>query len=1322
MSYNLQDPDDLYRIESDFSSISQKEWQSYVDYAEQGDNWKKFKITFLRIGLNSGGSTYRLSHKQMFNAILVAEKIEKEFSINKVNAELASNIEKDQLNQDASHFTLRVAWHDNNWNGKICKDPEGNRYCSGFHSLLSDRIRRNKEKHLDEEKKYADHSISEIDYLPPCFWSINLNGTKTSIVEHINPAAHELGAITEELAPNSIISWPFGISFVRSPKQISVEGLYPPTLDKVRVPIFRDKIKRKQSVAILYANYSNPFTEEERQYLIIGAALIKEKGDLLKFGPIETIEAKRRKEFPTNKHFPEINWALQFKLDDENKVMMPYHEYLEKANTIQDSKFRQELLDKIKVAVTEPELIHCFKYVAMDIDNDQTIFVLSKMRQRLMECKTDGIVDLAEINKKLETLKHLINHCWQQRGYFPGIQKLANQLLSRETKFQELVLKLKELGVEDIDEKIIDLLNNPKSDKEFNAFKNDLFDLKEILDASEISIEQFLILSMLNLTSFQFQRILERKICDFDRFKYEVPFQNKTPLESVCNNPYLLVEEYVNEEGRRDENTGTILDGPIELFKIDIAFFPDGSILPKLDLQRSIKINDKRRLRCLIINYLQNLEQNGDCFEEASVLEEALKKYPLFYNMGSELALATDILKRPVAERDAFFQETDSKLKIVDANDTRYYYLNEIYLAEKYIADGILELIAQPKNSLVYKNLNNYLAESVKFLSKNASFEKVDFIAERKSLYDNVFSERLFVLAGGPGSGKSHELLNIIREFKEQGEGYLLLTPTGKAALRLKSDEIFKDIEASTIDKWLSEVEHGRYTKEKINRINNLIIDETSMVDLWKFFEIFKLINFSRPSFRRLIFVGDPNQLPAIGYGKVLKDILYFFKSNPKYANNYIELTGNQRSTLAGNKVIDLSQVFEEKGEPDEALEKILNLRNGDQKISEGFKIVFWKDEKKLKEKIVSEFDELSKSEGLVGNRQELLHQILGLKKDGAINKKGEIKLENFQILSPYLSGLSGSDGINDFVQKNFKPELELKLAGGLFKESDKIIRTKNYYSEEELLLSNGSIGIIQKEWSENLYFQENQYEEFKLKSIRKNEREYFELAYAISIHKSQGSGFDNLFIVIPDRPGLLSRELIYTALTRCKKSVTLFLQNNPENQKKKSLLELARTRTFVDARKTTLLLDQPFRHFSLEPEEGVFVQSRTELMIYHSLKRKREELGKDVFDFAYEIYPSDPDGIEVKLKTDFTIYTNGKTWLWEHLGRLGNRSYERVWHKLKRPTYQERKLESQLITTDELKGLSPDKIDKIVADISNDNIVTEDKTNKYSLIHLSLR
>ena len=83
-------------------------------------------------------------------------------------------------------------------------------------------------------------------------------------------------------------------------------------------------------------------------------------------------------------------------------------------------------LDKIKVSVYEPQLTHCFKYVAMDIDDDEAIYILSKMRQKLLDCQKDGVIDLNEMNLwRINQLDELSKHCWEERGYFPGFKMLA---------------------------------------------------------------------------------------------------------------------------------------------------------------------------------------------------------------------------------------------------------------------------------------------------------------------------------------------------------------------------------------------------------------------------------------------------------------------------------------------------------------------------------------------------------------------------------------------------------------------------------------------------------------------------------------------------------------------------------------------------------------------------------------------------------------------------------------------------------------------------------------------------------------------------------
>jgi len=110
---------------------------------------------------------------------------------------------------------------------------------------------------------------------------------------------------------------------------------------------------------------------------------------------------------------------------------MPYHEYisyLENSEISEDDK--QKYLDRIKVAISEPELNHCFKYVAMDVDDDEAIFILTKMRKQLIDCKDDGIVPPKEMQSKISVVEDLLHFCWNKRTYFPGFASISREILN----------------------------------------------------------------------------------------------------------------------------------------------------------------------------------------------------------------------------------------------------------------------------------------------------------------------------------------------------------------------------------------------------------------------------------------------------------------------------------------------------------------------------------------------------------------------------------------------------------------------------------------------------------------------------------------------------------------------------------------------------------------------------------------------------------------------------------------------------------------------------------------------------------------------------
>ena len=1332
---DINDPTDIDIIRALYSDVSQQQWQEYIDFSFLPVN--KFSFTpqerdcLKRMSFNAG-LPKKHSDKDMAWGLSIIEKIEKLKDKQKTNADEEKALCENKVHHAAHHVTFRVAWHDNKWDGTICKDPVRNFYCSGFNSLLSERLRRRKEKNLENEIKFKGKPITE-EYVPPCFWGVNIFGNNDLTVKHDNPADTKLDLITETLPAKSVFSWPFAVSFVRTKEMAKTDGAYPKNLESVRIPQFQSRIKENKSVAFLYAKFSNPLTEEEQQYLVVGCGLITDKGDYTYFGPKSIIEQKKNSK-PKYRNFPSMNWTLRYSFQDPNLlVRMPYHEYLDYVNQPGiEEETKQKYLDRIKVAISEPELNHCFKYVAMDVDDDEAIFILSKMRKTLLDCKNDGIVPPNEMQHRIDAVEQLLNFCWKKRTYFPGFSAICREILNwdnAEFKLDDFLEELIQAEQDEYHEKFVSLIEAPGSDKKYKNYSGLLKDVKEKYeDSYGLTSEQFLHLCMLNLKPFQYKRILSGKLRLSGDWKKTIDDERAShSLNEICDNPYLLFEEYEAYESLLDPITGEEMDGPIDLFKIDIAYFPDQRFgIERTDLQRTMRNNDKRRLRAVTIRYLRTLENTGHCFADAADLEEAIKDYPLFYDLGVEYVIPARFFENLKNDYIIHFEENESKIKVISENDTKYFYLYEVYNAEAEVEEVINQLIQNSTLHETYGDFNSYLNNSCKKLREKLgnSFDEDFFRHERTQLYANLYRNRLFVLAGNPGSGKSYELLNIIKDLKSKGETYFLLAPTGKAALRLRTDKDFEGIEfeSFTIDKILADCKNSVSFKAKLRTYNNLIIDEMSMVDLMTLRDFLRLINVDVPSLKRLILVGDPNQLPAIGYGKVLKDILYFLKTHPEHNDKYIELQTNCRQELAESKILEFSEGYVTDGEISDELRALIS--SGVTDISKGFRLHYWQTEAELYEKINAEFEYLCSTGNppVSGNNEEKINQLFKLANDGSIKPSEKFDLEYFQVLSPYRSEFYGVSKINDYVQKYYKPSKEMELIKDLFKQSDKIIRTKNYYENGKLLLSNGSIGIVQDKNKTKLHFPE--LEEPMLltgdEGMRSTEQDFFELAYAITVHKSQGSGFNHCFFVLPKKTGLLSKELVYTAITRSRESISLFVQGSPDMLFEKSVLEKARNRSYTESRRTTLLLDQPYRYYNLEVD-GRFIKSRVELLIYQVLKTAQDEYGKDKLSFEYELKPV-IEGQELPMKTDFTLFTNNGTWYWEHLGRLGNKNYEWTWHNVKRKSYEEYGAINNLLTTHERNGINPDKIKAIIDLVMDENLSTEDKTNRYSLHHYSLR
>lgn len=1281
-----------YEYESWHNSIN---WDKYVDLANEYDfEWKDKKWL---IEMQHRGPSWR--------QIKAAKKVVEKIDLAIENAEFDKTYTSEKDLTGIKHLTIRVAWHDNKWDGNVCKDPANNFYCNGYHSLLSERLRKRKNTELESDSKYAGLPISKIfqetGYLPPCFWTSNAFGNEDLHVEHDNPAEPALNHIKELLPKHSVLSWPFAVSFNRDQKIINSEGAYPANLEPVRIPHFQQKLKEGKSIVFLYANYDNPISGEDQEYLVVGVGLLKEKGSITRFnGQDEIIEKKTKVDFPTNKHFPRINWALRYTLDwPDNFVRLPYHEYLKDAEETKN----YERLEKLMVSISEPELIHNFKYVAMDIDDDACIYILTKIKQKLNLIRDENIVPVADIKKDLRKIETFIAMAWEKRGYLPGLNNLSRTLLRTrkdEVNFTPLfndILQFEEDPIETFRNLLIDPQGNPDCRKYISVLE----ELRNyIKDNLGIPIDSFLQLAMLNLTEYQFDRIIYGKILEDDRVS----------LDKVCNNPYLLYEQYVPHT-KENQHNGELEDFPIELFKIDIAYFPNTSYLERLELQKKYSNTDKRRIRALIIQHLKSLESYGHCFDSAGNIEQALADYPLFYQLDEEYRIPEDFLLKIDTEYEAHLAD---ELEIINENNTKYFYLNDIYNAEQVISDKISTLLEMEPLTTEFEGCVDYITTSSEYLSdKIVDFDPELFQQERNTLFDNIFKQRLFVLTGTPGSGKSFELLKVISELKEKNEKYLLLAPTGKAVLRLSSDPEFPEINAMTIDKFLNLYKFKPSQRDK--EYNNIIIDEMSMVDLIKFEQLLRCFNFNLPSFNRLILVGDPYQLPPIGFGKVFIDIVNHIKNKEEFKENFIQLESNCRQTM-DPEIVNFSSIYSNLNIASEDMEEKISA-GGSISSNGGFNVYYWQDEQQLIDGISDRLKQLGTAERTLS---QVMNDLIGLGQDGKIQPKKDnhFNIDGFQILTPYRTGQGGSGKINTFFQETIrKSEPFLKVNKLAFKHTDKVIQTINVYEDKELVLSNGSMGLAYSDGKPKIIFPENNFEQLSFYDS-KLKQENLELAYSITVHKAQGSGFDHVFVVIPNRMTLLSKELLYTALTRSRKTLSVFVHGHPGQDFKDTLFNKIRSRSYTDTRRTSIL-GLPFWDYSLEPEKGIYVQSKVEYIIYKKLQEfKAKNAG---FDFRYEVKPT-VNGVQLKMKTDFTVITTkGKIFYWEHLGLLGNVYYERKW-KFKWGKYSEADLADVILTTDDRHGINEDKIYNIICLMADDKLGTEDKYNKYSQHHYYLR
>lgn len=412
---------------------------------------------------------------------------------------------------------------------------------------------------------------------------------------------------------------------------------------------------------------------------------------------------------------------------------------------------------------------------------------------------------------------------------------------------------------------------------------------------------------------------------------------------------------------------------------------------------------------------------------------------------------------------------------------------------------------------------------------------------QRKAVMEAA-KQGILVLTGGPGTGKTTTINAMIRLFESEGMTILLAAPTGRAAKRMTETTGY---EASTIHRLLEvsgnpeEETIGGFQRNEENPLDTdvLIIDEVSMVDLPLINALLKAV---MPG-TRLILVGDQNQLPSVGPGSVLKDII----------------------ASGCFPVVMLTKIFRQAGESD----IVVNAH----KINRGEPVIL--DNKSR------DFFFLKRQEPNV-----IISVMLTLIQK-KLPKYVNAGIYDIQVMTPMRKGLLGVERLNQILQQYLNPpspeKSEREYADRLFREGDKVMQIKNNYQLEWKIQTkygltvdkgqgvfNGDMGVVREinTYEETITIE---YDEHRQVVYPYSMMDELELAYAITVHKSQGSEYPAVVIPLLQGPRqLYHRNLLYTAVTRAKKCVTLvgseavfqeMIRNNQDQKRNTSLAERIR-------------------------------------------------------------------------------------------------------------------------------------------------------------------
>lgn len=1191
----------------------------------------------------------------------------------------------------AQHISVRVPWKDNGYTGRVCNKPCYNNACLRLKNIADSR---------DDALEDSLHGCpilgheKEIPCLSEggCFMSPDTY-TKTTVHPYKkgNSGTHGHFLDTDLIYPPfSLPARPFAWTMLCrnvGGEQRTIQDLaarFGIDYQEDREPdlpfptnwvqdarnqraifdVFYQDVVPNESIVIPYAKQV-PFIDDSTRRVVMG------------IGYITSITEPPEHNHTDAGELRSILWETMLghsiREDRKNGFLLPYREMMDYAREHPDFDMRSITV------FAEDDYFEEFSYASEHLSYDAVISVLLQTIKAL-EIIKDCIP--GNWGECLRWTKQRLKEVWLDRGPFPGLGSILSAAGFRCGAVMARELKAYVGNLSDYEAVLTKALGNPK--KYFSPLVLRSLGKTELDTFRALPQERrtlFWLIARMALTEEQAYNVFHAEA----RRKCGINCSDREIIE----NPYTLYEQT-----RR-----CIGNAYISLKKVDMAVFPPDEIRAANPVPEPSALdseNDKRRIRAYMVGLLEMQALWGHTVYPAGKMVEELNGLPI----DPPCRVTGDIVNTIA---DYLLEEL---VPIDCKNGEKAYQLRRLFEFDEVIRNSVQKRLNGARH-VVNENWRAIVDQG--FGGNQATEFEERARTEKAAILKELAESRLSVLIGGAGTGKTTLLALLCKSPQIRDGGVLLLAPTGKARVRMSQAMRAQGVNstAKTVAQFLNE--SGRfngYTMEyRLSNIDaknvpyTVIIDESSMLTEEMFGALLEAL---RKNAKRIIFVGDPNQLPPIGAGRPFVDLVRRLNQNindfPRTGSGFGQLTVTMRQLSDDGDPrgdTELSKWYMDESEHlDDSI--FIKLQSG----SLGKHVTFksWSTPEELEQRIyetIAEETGMSDPDDIQGFNLSIGGYINGGWMNFAGSEDNIRKIEGWQILSAYRNDAAiGTATINRYLHEKYRSQRSLRLPGCQVRGTrnllgtdgivygDKVINVRNQkrraYNaklrvQEEGYVANGEVGIVERIWEKpkskanthQIIFSSQPGVSYNwASSIPEEGGSDLELAYALTVHKAQGSEFGKVILVLGEPGGMLSKELLYTAITRQKDKLVILYNDGAYH-----LRDYASATCSEAARRFTCLFELPdiveFKKKYYEQAlihktmKGELVRSKSEVIIANMLF----QAGID-YEYEKELDLGE-DGIRIP---DFTIEDSesGTLFYWEHCGMLGDAGYNRHWQEKK--------------------------------------------------------